>query len=87
MWSDLDRSTVWAETAVSSRFLHMALTLVIDAADEALTRIGYAKIFRAVTVDRPDGRGRSQRRWHANIAQSICMEPGRLRSITEHNIA
>ena len=50
--SDLDRSTVWAEAAVSSRFLRMALALGIGAADEALTWIGYAKIFRAVTADR-----------------------------------
>ena len=48
----LDRSTVWAETAVSSRFLHMALTRGIGAADTALTWIGEAEIFRAVTADR-----------------------------------
>ena len=36
----LDRSTVWAETAVSSRILHMALTRGIGAADSALTWIG-----------------------------------------------
>ena len=36
VWSDLDRSTVWAETAVSSRFLHMVLTRDIDAADAAI---------------------------------------------------
>ena len=35
----LDRSTVWAETAVSSRFLHMALTRGIDEVDAALTWI------------------------------------------------
>ena len=51
MCSDLDRSTVWAETAVSSQFLRMALALVIGAADEALTWIGYAKIFGAVVAD------------------------------------
>ena len=36
VWSDLDRSTVWAETAVPSRFLHMTLTRDTDAADEAI---------------------------------------------------
>ena len=36
VWSDLDRSTVWAETAGSSRFLHMGLDRDIDAADEAI---------------------------------------------------
>ena len=36
VWSDLDRSTVWAETAGSSRFLHMGLTREIGAADEAI---------------------------------------------------
>ena len=36
VWSDLDRSTVWDDTAGSSRFLHMGLTQDIDAADEAI---------------------------------------------------
>ena len=36
MWSDLDRSTVWDDTAGSSQFLHMGLTRDIDAADEAI---------------------------------------------------
>ena len=36
VWPDLDRSIVWAETAVSSRFLHMPLACDIDAADEAI---------------------------------------------------
>ena len=39
-FSDLDLSIVWAETAASSRFLHMASAWGIGEADEALTWIG-----------------------------------------------
>ena len=36
VWSDLDRSTVWAETAGSSRFLHVTMSHDIDASDLAI---------------------------------------------------
>ena len=36
VWSDLDRSTVWAETAVPSRFLHVTMSRDIDASDLAI---------------------------------------------------
>ena len=36
VWSDLDRSTVWAETALSSRLLHVILSRDTDAADKAI---------------------------------------------------